>query len=329
MWFLLSSLNKSNKKIIAIVFVLFICSIFSSVVAFANVKPKEENKKQVKYSYSLYRLNNVYDPDSAIYKKSENVNYGTIVKDLKYFSPEANDYKYCNVLLPAGYSKNKTYPVLYVIHGWHGNHSNQIDDDSYLQILYGNMLDLGRAKPMIIVNVDMYTDKISEKEEITKDDVKLKASYAKISDDIVHNVMPLIEKTYPVKTGRNNTAIAGVSHGGTNALIAAFKYTDKFAYVASFAPDPGVIPTEFRKDTYVNSPVLDDFRILNIVEQFKYLYLAVGGDDPENIDPTLYYGEVLKLKGIKNRTDFVEGMPHDPSFWRLCFNNYLNKLFRD
>lgn len=312
--------------IISVILVL-LCSVFSTLVAFANTVP-QKNSKTVKYSNSLYRINNNYNPELPVYEKAENVNYGTIVKDLKYFSPEAKDYKYCNVLLPANYNKNKKYPVLYVIHGWHGNHSNQIDDDSYLQIVYGNMLNTGRAKEMIIVNVDMYTGRLDEKDEITKDDVKLKASYSKVSDDIVNNVMPLIEKTYSVKTGRNNTAIAGVSHGGTNSLIAAFKYTEKFAYVASLAPDPGVIPTQFRKDTYVNAPVLKDFKTLNMTEQFKYVYLAVGGDDPENIGPTLYYGKMLDLKGIKNKTDFVPGMPHDPSFWRLCFYNYLNKLFK-
>ena len=325
-------MSRNKITIIAFISLLLTFSIICSIIVFAEETPGrayDDNAEEKTGVTNLYDSNNVYDPESSVYFKSEFVDYGKIVKDLKYFSPEAKDYKYCNVLLPSGYNENKKYPVLYVIHGWHGNHSNQIDDDSYLQIVYGNMLANNDAEEMIIVNVDMYTDKLEYKDEISENDFKLKASYAKVSDDLVNNVMPLIEKTYSVKKGRNNTALAGVSHGGTNALIAAFKYPDKFAYVASYAPDPGVIPTQFRKDTYVNSPVLKEFQTLNICEQFKYLYLAVGSNDPENIGPTLYYGEILRLKGTSNRTDLVNNMPHDPSFWRLCFYNFLDKLFKE
>ena len=53
---------------------------------------------------------------------------------------------------------------MYVFHGFGGSHDNQIDDDSYLTLLYGNMLHDGLAVPQITVNVDMYTDKQADKD---------------------------------------------------------------------------------------------------------------------------------------------------------------------
>ena len=65
------------------------------------------------------------------------------------------------------------------------------------------MLQKGLTVPMIIVNVDMYTDKQSEKS--AKSEEQLRYIYDKAIDDVAIDLMPFIEKTYSVKTGRGNT----------------------------------------------------------------------------------------------------------------------------
>ena len=75
-----------------------------------------------------------------MFKKRFGVDYGTVDEDVTYYSTTAGDNKQCNVLLPAGYNKNEKYPVMYVFHGFDGSHSDQINDGSFLTMLYGNML---------------------------------------------------------------------------------------------------------------------------------------------------------------------------------------------
>lgn len=276
--------------------------------------------------FNPYSTENKYDIGEEMFEKRNDVDYGTVLKDVIYFSQTAGDNKQCNILLPAGYNENNQYPVMYIFHGFGGSLSDQIDDDSYVTLLYGNMLHDNLTVPQIIVNVDMYTDKQSEKSD--KSDEELRYIYDKAIDDVAKDLMPFIENNYSVKTGRENTAVAGMSEGGAKSLCTGFKWLDKFGYIASFAPVPGVIPTEFYKGTYWNTPYLEEFPQPTDENTPFYLYLAVGSKDPWNIDCTLYYKQVFDEMGIKNQTDYVDGYEHNHIFWRQCFYNFLSKIFK-
>ena len=272
-----------------------------------------------------YRVGNRYDIDKKMFEKRDDVDYGTVLKDITYYSKTAGDNKQCNILLPSGYTESQAYPVMYVFHGFGGSHDNQIDTDSYLTLLYGNMLNDGLTVPMMIVNVDMYTDKLADKEK--KTDEQLRCSYDKAIDDVALDLMPFIEANYSVKNDRVHTAVAGMSEGGAKSLCTGFKWLDKFGYIAAFAPDTGVIPTEYYKGTFWNTPVFDAFPQPTKDNTPCYLYMAVGSKDPWNIDCTLYYRDVLNKMGIKNQTDVADGYEHNYEFWRQCFYNFLTKVF--
>lgn len=283
-----------------------------------------ETSKAVEFDpYATENEDNV--PDSLI-ERQEGVDYGTIDADVEYYSTNANDNKKCNVLLPADYDSSKKYPVMYAIHGWGGDYTGLIHEDSFLHILYGNMLEQKLTVPMIIVSVDMYTDVLADKE--SKEPEEMRLCYDKVIYDIKEDLMPFIESRYSVLTGSESTAIAGQSQGGTECLATAFTHQGSFGYIGSFAPATGVIPTEYAKGTYWNWPILDDLVIEDEKNTPKYIYLSVGSKDPWDIDPTLYYGEVMTKNGIHNQTDFVEGYEHDYIFWRLCYYNFLKKIFK-
>ena len=275
---------------------------------------------------NAYATENRYDVGEEMFEKRGDVDYGTVQKDVTYYSKTAGDNKQCNILLPAGYSESQAYPVMYVFHGFGGSHGDQIATDSYLTLLYGNMLHDGLTKPMIIVNVDMYTDKLADKD--SKTDEQLRYIYDKAIDDVALDLMPFIEQNYPVKTGRENTAVAGMSEGGAKSLCTGFKWLDKFSYIGAFAPDTGVIPTEYYKGTFWNTPVFEKFPQPTGETTPYYLYMAVGSKDPWNVDCTLYYRDELNKMGVKNQTDLAEGYEHNYLFWRQCFCNYLTKVFR-
>ena len=87
--------------------------------------------------YDPYSVENKYDIPDSYFEKKSGVDYGTVLKDVTYYSTTAGDNKQCNILLPAGYDESQTYPVMYIFHGFSGSHSDQIDDDSYVTLLYG------------------------------------------------------------------------------------------------------------------------------------------------------------------------------------------------
>ena len=273
----------------------------------------------------LYAMETYDTVPEDMLERHDDVDYGTIDKDVEYDSETAGDKKYCNVLLPAGYDESQEYPVLYMIHGWGGMYDSHVYEGSSLQTLYGNMLREGLAVPMIIVGVDMYTDPLADKD--SKSEEEMRRSYDKSVDDIALDLMPFIEERYSVKKGRLNTAVSGVSQGATTSLATGFKWQSKIGYIASLAPDPGVIPTPYYEGTYWNWPILDDFVIESPETMPRYIYLTVGSKDPWNIEVTAYYGEVMDKKGIPNQNDLVEGYDHDGDFWALGHYNFLQKIF--
>ncbi len=276
-------------------------------------------------SYDPYAEENRYDIPDSMFEKRDGVDYGTLQKDVNYYSTVAGDNKQVNVLLPAGYDESKSYPVTYVYHGFGGDHNAHLDTDSYLMLLYGNMLHDGLTVPQILVGMDMYTDKLADKE--SKSEEELRFIYDKAIEETAVDLMPFIEKTYSVKTGRENTAIAGMSEGGAKSLCTGFQWLDKFGYIGGFAPDTGVIPTEYYKGTFWNTPVFEKFPQPTAENMPYYLYMTVGSEDPWNIDCTLYYRDQLTDMGVKSQTDYVEGFGHDEAFWRQCFYNFLHKIF--
>ena len=276
--------------------------------------------------FDPYSVANRYDVGAEMFEKRSDVNYGTLLKDVTYYSTIAEDNKQVNILLPAGYNENQTYPVTYIFHGFGGDHNTHIDTDSYLVLLYGNMLHDGLAVPQILVGMDMYTDKLADKDN--KSEEELRYIYDKAIKETGVDLMPFIEENYPVKTGRENTAIAGMSEGGAKSLCTGFEWLDKFGYIGVFAPDTGVIPTEYYKGTFWNTPYLEEFPQPTAENTPYYLYITVGSEDPWNIDCTLYYRDVLNEMGVKNQTDYVDGYGHDADFWGQCFYNFLSKTFR-
>ena len=92
------------------------------------------------------------------------------------------------------------------------------------------MLVDGTAKPMIIVTVDMYTSEIASRETATGE--QSRTAYDNFVNDLQNDLMPFIERTYSVKTGRENTGIIGTSQGGTECLAIGFIMQDKIGYIA-------------------------------------------------------------------------------------------------
>ncbi|MBQ3285279.1 MAG: hypothetical protein IJH40_06510 [Ruminococcus sp.] len=276
--------------------------------------------------YDPYSTDNVYDLSPALFERQSGTDYGTLLTDVVYFSTTAADDKRVNILLPPGYDENSSYPVLYMIHGWGGDYTGHLYEGSYLHMLYGNMYRDGLAEPMIIVGVDMYTGKMSVKDDL--DGYGLRAAYDKTVDDIAVDLMPFMQANYAVAEGRENTAVAGVSEGGAKSLCTGFQWLDQIGYIAGIAPDGNVISVNgYYSDSYWSIPYFDTLPQPTENTMPLYLYLAVGSEDPYNIYSTQYYSEILTDMGIRHQFDYVEGFAHNSDFWRVCMYNFIRKIF--
>ncbi len=167
------------------------------------------------------------------------VQYGTVVSK-SYYSNFCKREKKYNVLLPAGYSTDKEYPVMYVMHGYWENQDRMIikgNGTMYTRQIIGNAIADGAAKDMIVVFPYIYSSQ-TQNDCSAMDDAN-NVAYDNFDTVLTTELMPLIEKEYSVKKGRENTAITGFSMGGRESLNIGMKHPDLFGYVGAICPAPG------------------------------------------------------------------------------------------
>src|SRR4030042_7021128 len=69
-------------------------------------------------------------------------------------------------------------------------------------------------------------------------------AFENFENDLLNNVIPFVESTYPVKTGRENRALAGLSMGGGQSLNFGLGNLDTFAWVGGVSSAPNTQPPD-------------------------------------------------------------------------------------
>jgi enterochelin esterase-like enzyme len=128
--------------------------------------------------------------------------------------------KYAIYLPPDYETSQRSYPVLYLLHG--------SGDDQTGWVQFGEVLNIadeaiksGLATSMIIVMPDANTGKRGY-----VNDVKKEWLY---EDFFFQEFMPYIEKTYRIKAEKHYRAIAGLSMGGEGTFIYALHHPELFS----------------------------------------------------------------------------------------------------
>jgi enterochelin esterase-like enzyme len=158
------------------------------------------------------------------------------VDTIYYYSKTVGVKRRALVYTPPGFSSKKKYPVLYLLHGLAGTEKEWVSN-APPQIILDNLYSEKKAEPMIVVMPNgraMVDDRaIGDK----FDSARVK-SFATFEHDLLDDLIPFIEKSYPVYKELRYRAIAGLSMGGGQALNFGLGNVDKFAYVGGFAPAP-------------------------------------------------------------------------------------------
>ena len=128
------------------------------------------------------------------------------------------------IYLPPGYeTSERSYPVLYLLHG--------AGDDQTGWIQFGEVLNItdkaihaGEATPMIIVMPDANTGQRGYFNSITGD--------FRYEDFFFEELMPHVEKTYRIKGEKRFRAVAGLSMGGGGSFMYALHHPELFSSAA-------------------------------------------------------------------------------------------------
>ncbi len=241
------------------------------------------------------------------------VQYGT-VKSGTYYSTTCNRNKPYNILLPANYNENKKYPVLYVLHGYWENQDRMIiegNDTMYTRQIIGNAIAEGEAEDMIVVFPYVYSSATQDACSGMNDENN--AAYDNFINDLTKDLMPHIESTYSVKTGRENTAITGFSMGGRESLLIGMQRADLFGYVGAICPAPGVTGS-FKWNSEKEAPSL--------------LFITAGSNDtivysnPEN------YHNNFAQNNVPHIWHYVNGGYHGDNSIHAHIYNFVRAVFK-
>ncbi len=130
------------------------------------------------------------------------------------------DRKYAVYLPPDYETSQRSYPVLYLLHGLGDDQTGWVQFGEVLNIA-DKAIDEGKSTPMIIVMPDANTGGPGY-----VNDVKGTWLY---EDFFFQEFMPYVEKAYRIKGEKRYRAVAGLSMGGEGTFIYALHHPELFS----------------------------------------------------------------------------------------------------
>ncbi|HTZ59490.1 MAG TPA: alpha/beta hydrolase-fold protein [Acidobacteriaceae bacterium] len=227
---------------------------------------------------------------------------------------EPRDYY---VYTPPGYDPvaNTEYPVLYLLHGF-GQLSKSWIEIGFANVILDNLINQGKAKPMIVVMPVAYGGKeILARDAYWNDDVRNK-NFNKFTRGLLTEVIPQVERSYRVKRDRDSRALAGLSMGGAESLLTGLNNLDTFSWIGSFSS--GGVRENFEQEFPGLSAASN--------AQLHLLWVACGVDDPLS-DINRKINNWLASKDITHTSIETPGR-HTWMVWRRNLADFAPLLFR-
>lgn len=241
-----------------------------------------------------------------------------------------------SVYLPFDYStSDRSYPVLYLLHGYTDDESGwiQFGEANYIA---DRTIASGEAPPMIIVmpdaGVSWYVNSYDGKE--------------KWEDFFVQEFMPEIEKGLRIRQKKEFRAVAGLSMGGHGSLIMALKHPDLFAACAPLSAGiwteeevlsfdnktwdnlvglpygKGLNGADRLSEHYRQNSVLDLVKNGNVEALKKVRYYIDCGDDDFLIKGNMALHEAMIDQEIPHEFRVRDG-GHGWNYWRTALPEVL------
>src|SRR5262249_43943106 len=128
---------------------------------------------------------------------------------VSYESKSVGTTRKMNVYTPPDYTKDKKYPVLYLLHGIGGDETEWQRSCKASAVL-DNLLADKKVVPMIVV----MPNGRAQKDDRASGGFGSAPAFAVFDQDLLKDIIPYIESHYSVQADREHRAIAGLSMGG-------------------------------------------------------------------------------------------------------------------
>jgi len=236
------------------------------------------------------------------------------IDTISYASKTTGVSRKALVYTPPGYSKQKKYPVLYLLHGIGGDEMEWLRGGSP-QVILDNLYAQKKVAPMIVVlpNGRAMKDDRATGNVMAADKV---AAFAAFEQDLLGDLIPFVERQYPVLSDRTKRAIAGLSMGGGQSLNFGLGNLDKFAWIGAFSAAPNTKKPEV---------LVPDTERLK--KELKLLWISCGASD-RLLAISKATHDYLALKGVPH-VYFIEPGQHDFKIWKSSLYHFSQLLFKD
>jgi len=171
------------------------------------------------------------------------------------------------VYLPPDYeTSERSYPVLYLLHGMGDDQTGWIQFGEVLRIA-DKAIKNGSATPMIIIMPDANTGKVGYFNTIEGD--------WNYENFFFEELMPTVEKMYRIKSKKRFRAIAGLSMGGGGSFIYALHRPDLFSSACPLSAYVGPLSVEDFKNRLQknNSTIPDEAKVQSYFENHNAVSL--------------------------------------------------------
>lgn len=229
------------------------------------------------------------------------------------------------IYLPYGYSTEKQYNILYLLHGTGDDEEYWLKRYSYNKTMVDNMIYCGEIEPLIIVTPTFYVedDCLDGLDPLT---------YS-FKEELRNDLMPAVEGRYSTFAttvdeagfvqSRDHRAFAGLSRGAVTTLHSVFTgCLDWFSTFGTFSASR--TPLAYFQETIQS----DEFRDYPI----SYWYVASGAFDfglKSQIDDynALLPQEPRLVSGENTAFDVYPMRYHSMGNWHLALYNLLQQIF--
>ena len=238
--------------------------------------------------------------------------------------------KYAIYLPPDYESSQRSYPVLYLLHGGGDDQTGWVQFGEILHIA-DKTINSGAATPMIVVMPDANTGKRGYVNDV-------KGEW-RFEDFFFEEFMPYIEKTYRIKGEKRYRAIAGLSMGGEGTFVYALHHPELFSSACPLSAATGPRSVEELKNYRLWQGVegisdadkeayFNKYSVLSLIENIKddqkkavRWYIDCGDDD------FLFEGNSLahiamRKKEIPHEFRIRDG-GHTWTYWRTALPDVL------
>ena len=251
--------------------------------------------------------------DSEFDQIRADISHGKI-DTLNYNSSTVGTERTTLAYTPPGYSAEKNYPVLYLLHGIGGDEFEWLNG-GHPEIILDNLYAEGKVEPMIVVlpNGRAMKDDRAEGNIMAPDKVQAFATFEK---DLLNDLIPFIENKYPVIADREHRAIGGLSMGGGQSLNFGLGNLDVFAWVGGFSSAPNT------KQPQELIPSPEETK-----EKLKLLFISCGDKDGL-ISFSKRTHDYLTENNIAHYYYVIPEGQHDFKVWKDSLYNFAQLLFK-